>query len=77
MRHDAAYCPGHYPELPPKRVEAPECRDKVAAQLGVKLHGMYSTLPDQWEAAIVEPALRASSLGWSCNFSPASMQRSM
>jgi uncharacterized protein with GYD domain len=54
MRHDGAHCPGYNPELLPKWVEALERRHEIAAQLGVKLHGMYSTLPEHWEVAIVE-----------------------
>ena len=54
MRHDGAHCPGYHSELLPKWVEALERRDEVAAQLGVKLHGMYSAMPEHLEIAIVE-----------------------
>ena len=45
---------GYHSELLPKWVEALERRDEVAAQLGVKLHGMYSAMPEHLEIAIVE-----------------------
>jgi|TARA_Y100000031_G_scaffold103568_1_gene113759 uncharacterized protein with GYD domain len=54
IRHDGAHCPGYRPEVLPKWVEALERRHEIAAKLGVKLHGMYSMLPEHGEVAIVE-----------------------
>ncbi len=54
MRHDCAHCPGYHPELLPKWLESLERRDEIAAQLGVKLHGVYSAMPEHLDIAIVE-----------------------
>jgi hypothetical protein len=53
-RHDGAHCPGYHPELLPKWLEALDRREEIAAQLGVKLHGVYSAMPEHLEIAIVE-----------------------
>ena len=55
-RHDGAHCPGYHPELLPPLVKALESRDEIAKRTGVKLHGVYSKLPEHGEIAIAEAA---------------------
>lgn len=54
MHRDGAHWPGHQPELLPTWIEALERRHEIAAQAGVKLHGIYAMLPEHGEEAIVE-----------------------
>ena len=54
IRHDAAHCPGFHRELMEPTIEAFENVEATAAQMGVKVIGLYSGLPDHVDFIIAE-----------------------